>query len=310
MEQRLGSAEQARIYCTKLESRIGGPWSFGRLKIDEPVVSEQGRRTDLEALAAAIAMEGMKVDEAVPLNAKAVARYYKGLKFLEAYYVKIHTPKWRKIETVAIWGPTGTGKTRKAIEIAGEDFYILHKSNNKQLWFDGYVGQGTLIMDEFRGSWCPFEVMLRILDGHPYMPEQKGGHVWAAYTKIIITSNIDPRKWYSEHHVPDQSPLFRRISQIWYMPECIYADAVNVDVRFKSDNIVTAGSSAPIVIPDYTATTGGSTSSTSVGSISSTVTSHQPTPRFDDEDEHEFSDDWEGYQDSTDDEVVFRKRKH
>lgn len=88
-------------------------------------------------------------------------------------------------------------------------------------------------MDEFRGSWCPYEVLLRILDGHPYQPEQKGGHVWAAYTKVIMTSNVNPNEWYNSEKIYDQSPLFRRITDIYYVAEPLYGDIVIEDVRRK-----------------------------------------------------------------------------
>lgn len=86
-------------------------------------------------------------------------------------------------------------------------------------------------MDEFRGSWCQYEVLLRILDGHPYQAEQKGGHVCCGYTKVIMTSNVDPESWYSRTNIPDQGPLFRRITEIYYVTEPLYSDIETFDVR-------------------------------------------------------------------------------
>jgi len=40
-----GSAEQARDYCQKAETRVEGPWTHGDFAV------EQGRRTDLERIA-------------------------------------------------------------------------------------------------------------------------------------------------------------------------------------------------------------------------------------------------------------------
>lgn len=90
-------------------------------------------------------------------------------------------------------------------------------------------------MDEFRSSWCSFEVLLRVLDGHPYQPEQKGGHVWAGWDRIFITSNVDPRTWYSHNSIPDQAPLFRRIKHIYHVPDVLYDDIVLTDVRDTAD---------------------------------------------------------------------------
>lgn len=270
LELRRGSAEQARKYCIKIDSRLEGPWcvfiylfiylirSFGRFSIDpDETVAGNGRRSDLDELAAKL-LAGSTVESIIPAHPKSVIRYHKvrlflflficvyvikGLKYLEATVAKASVPQWRKLSVTVMWGPTGTGKTRKALELAGNDYYMLTKvhvdevyfysyqGHNKQLWWDGYVGQKTLVMDEFRGSWCPFEVLLRILDGHPYMPEQKGGHVWAAYTRVFITSNVNPESWYSK--AIEQDPLFRRITEIYYVDKPLYEDIEIEDVRKK-----------------------------------------------------------------------------
>lgn len=65
------------------------------------------------------------------------------------------------------------------------------------------------------------------------MPEQKGGHVWAGYTRVYITSNVDPATWYSRSVIPDQSPLFRRINDIYYVEDRLYTDISYEDVRSK-----------------------------------------------------------------------------
>lgn len=231
LELRRGSRQQARDYCTKEDSRIEGPWAFGDISLTEPVKDgDQGRRSDLEEVAKRI-RSGIRVENLPEEFDSKIIRYSKGLKFLETMISKSGVPSWRKLQVIVMWGPTGTGKTRKAIELAGLDYYMLIKSNGKQLWFDGYMGQKTLIMDEFRSSWCPFEVLLRILDGHPYCPEQKGGHVCAAWTTVYITSNVDPNTWYSDAKIPDQSPLFRRITDIYYVNEPLYADIKVMDAR-------------------------------------------------------------------------------
>lgn len=234
LELRRGSPNQAKDYCTKADTRLEGPWAFGRITLDKPLEQTQGKRSDLSAVAEKI-LAGSTVTSLMDEYGTTMIKYSKGLKFLETEVARLSCPIWRKLSVTVLWGPTGTGKTRKAIELAKEygEFYMLHKSANKHLWWDGYVNQPTIIMDEFRGSWCPFEVLLRILDGHPFQPEQKGGHVWAAYTKVFITSNIDPEQWYSLEKIPDQAPLFRRITEIYLVNEALYEDIIMEDVRRK-----------------------------------------------------------------------------
>lgn len=232
LERRLGSRAEARNYCTKADTRIEGPWAFGDIETTGQVPETKGRRSDLAEVATKL-LAGATVESLLNDHGPSIMKYYRGMKYFEMQISKKSCPRFRHLSVTVLWGPTGTGKTRKALELAGDDFYMLCKSNNKQLWFDGYTGQKTLIMDEFRSSWCSFEVLLRILDGHPFQPEQKGGHVWAAWDKVIMTSNIDPVTWYSRNAIPDQTPLFRRITEIFCVDQPIYTDVTFVDVRDK-----------------------------------------------------------------------------
>lgn len=230
LESRRGSRVQAWDYCTKADTRVSGPWGIGTLDPAVKPLERKGKRTDLTQCCELL-MSGQRVEDLAQKYPGMVVRYSKGLRFLETMISKKSVPTWRKLNVQVLWGPSGTGKTRKAIELAGDNYYMLSKTNNKQLWWDGYVGQKTLIMDEFRASWCPYEVLLRILDGHPYSPEQKGGHVIAAYDRVFITSNQNPTQWYSTKLIPDQTHLFRRITEMWIVDQPLYEDIIVTDCR-------------------------------------------------------------------------------
>lgn len=77
------------------------------------------------------------------------------------------------------------------------------------MWFDGYQGQHTLILDDFSGDYCAFRYLLRLLDKYKLKVEIKGGFAWAVWTTVVITSNIHPVGWY---HDTDTSPLQRRLT--------------------------------------------------------------------------------------------------
>lgn len=117
-------------------------------------------------------------------------------------------PKWRDVEVVVFWGKTGTGKTRTAM--AEDSVYKLNTNNNGTLWFDGYDGEKTLVLDDFYG-WIKYGELLTLLDGYPYRCQVKGSSVWARWTKVIITSNKRYEDWYMDR---DISALKRRISKI------------------------------------------------------------------------------------------------
>ena len=114
----------------------------------------------------------------------------------------------RSVLVLVYWGDSGTGKTRKAIEDSGSDFFILDQG--ERVWFDGYDGEKTLIVDDYYG-WIKYGMLLRILDGHPYRAEIKGGFRWALWTRVIITSNKKPEDWYQQGLTP---ALKRRITKV------------------------------------------------------------------------------------------------
>lgn len=105
---------------------------------------------------------------------------------------------------IVITGPTGTGKTRWAIE-RHPDAYI--KPDNCK-WYDGYDGATTILLDDFYG-WLPYSHMLRIADGYRVTGETKGGVVPLRHNTLVITSNREFRKWYSF----EMDALRRRVSQ-------------------------------------------------------------------------------------------------
>lgn len=61
--------------------------------------------------------------------------------------------------------------------------------------------------------------MLRILDRYPHRVEVKGGYVQFLAKRVVITSNIEVKKWYSEEKIDSVlfEALLRRIDTIEIM---------------------------------------------------------------------------------------------
>lgn len=135
-----------------------------------------------------------------------------GRKFKE-YYRDIAQP--RDIVKHVKWfhGTTGTGKTRTAVEEAGEDVWI---SNGDLQWFDGYTGQRSVIIDDLRGD-VKFNFLLRLLDRYRLKVPIKGDFVnWEA-EQIWITSPYKPEVLFAKQNndVTDNiDQLLRRINEI------------------------------------------------------------------------------------------------
>lgn len=111
---------------------------------------------------------------------------------------------------IIYWGDSGTGKTRKATEDF-PDAYILSKPNKDgNVWWDGYQGEETIILDEFYG-WVPYDTILRVCDRYPLRVPFKGGYHKLKATRIIFTSNKPWTDWYPG--IDDTSAFERRIKE-------------------------------------------------------------------------------------------------
>jgi len=110
------------------------------------------------------------------------------------------------------WGPTGTGKSRRAWVEAGMDAYS--KDPRSKFWC-GYIGQRNIVIDEFRGG-IDLSHMLRWLDRYPVRVEIKGSSRPLLAEKIWITSNLSPDEWYPESDSESVRALRRRLTVIHF----------------------------------------------------------------------------------------------
>lgn len=199
VETRKGTGVEAATYCKK----DGKFTEFGCLK-------SQGKRNDLTEVAEVVA-GGAKLSDVAATFPEQFIKYHKGLKAFKDIVDKKRTCKeQREVEVIVLTGPTGCGKTRYAYDNY-DDIYSLNTSGAK-LWFDGYEGEKCLLIDEFCSSVKMTE-LLRLLDRYPYQCEVKGGHVYAQWTTVIITSNIPFTSWYPGALKEHKLALERRITQ-------------------------------------------------------------------------------------------------
>lgn len=133
----------------------------------------------------------------------------KNQKFYKAKILQYLEPQrdWAP-EVYWFYGPTGSGKTRKAFELC-EDPWI---SDQGLRWWDGYDGHEDVIIDDFRKDFCKFHELLRILDRYPYRVEVRGGSRQLLARRIFITSLYSPEETY--HMREDIGALTRRITEV------------------------------------------------------------------------------------------------
>lgn len=134
-------------------------------------------------------------------------RHYGTLRRIEKDFMQ---PAFRGEQEVNVfWGVTGAGKSHRAFEEAGSNFYV--KNCNK--WWDGYMGQENIILEEFDPKQVDIKMLLRWLDKYPLALENKGGYTVIKSKKWWITSNTDPTTWYPDSY--DQGPaLARRLTNV------------------------------------------------------------------------------------------------
>lgn len=177
---------------------------------------KQGRRTDLEECKNLLANGGSMLDV---LNAypSQYIRYSTGLQRAANLLRRERAKAWRNITTTVFIGETGLGKSRRVYDECAErncQVFTLSKGNTG-VWFDGYEQEEVLLIDDFYG-WISYGHLLNILDGHPLRIDIKSSHGWALYTRVYITSNKPPTKWYSHGLTP---ALRRRLTSILKISE-------------------------------------------------------------------------------------------
>ncbi|UPW41513.1 replication associated protein [Myodefec virus RodL3_976] len=183
-----GTADQAREYCSKSETRFEGPWEFGK-------AGAVGQRKGYDDAVAAIC-SGMCVADVAAEFPTVWVKYGRGLVDLRK---QLQLDSDRRVfgehgpELWVFWGPSGSGKSRKANETWPDAYWKIPGEK----WWDGYTNQDTVILDDFKGSFMRLTDFQRLIDRYPLWVEVKGGSIPMLATRYVITSNEAPEAWYS-----------------------------------------------------------------------------------------------------------------
>lgn len=187
-----GSPDQNRIYCSK-----SGVFH------EKGTCPRQGKRTDLDEIRD-ILKETNSMKKVVE-----IANSYQSVKMAEQILKYTEKPRNFKPEVLWFWGETGTGKSREAYEILGEECYTCLSTGR---WFDGYDAHEHVLIDDMRKDFMKFHELLRLLDRYAMRIETKGGTRQFLAKRIIITSAYHPQDLYNTRE--DVEQLLRRIDEI------------------------------------------------------------------------------------------------
>lgn len=201
----LTRSEAAEAYCTKELTREGEPFEFGAKPI------RRNSKTDWESVWSAAKSGDL---DSVPANIRVVSYHA-----LRAIYSDHATASFIDRQVFVFCGPTGTGKSYRAWNEAGESAFA--KCPRSKFW-NGYQNQENVVIDEFRGG-IDIAHLLRWFDRYPVHLEIKGSSRPSNVRRIWITSNLLPRAWYPELDLVTMDALLRRITVIEmttaYLPE-------------------------------------------------------------------------------------------
>lgn len=196
-----GTLEQNIAYCSKSATHLRGPWQWG-------VGKSQGQRLDLENCIQMV-QEGktdLEIYQANPSQFVRLKKFIGTARNMEQQKIAV---TFRNVEVLIFYGDAGTGKTREAFSVDPQ-LYTVPDPEGNRVWFDGYEGQCTILLDDFYG-WIKYHLLLRMLDGYPIRMQTKGGFSSGCWTRVIITSNKHPSEWYQ---VGLTKALNRRITKI------------------------------------------------------------------------------------------------
>lgn len=222
------------------------PAFLKKTSVDVATSGKRQKASDLLDCFYAGAMTREEIEK--ELSGSQYGKFSKQLDVIEHKRMMEEAETWRRqkrkenalIKTIWLYGAEGTGKTSFAREIAEkkkDDYFITGSSRDI---FQGYKGEHSLIIDEFRCHSINYEDLLRITDPHGLhnqimLPSRYKDKPFAS-DLIVITSPFSPWQFYAElFHIsqhgktPNQKKelidnfgqLDRRMALVIYM-DCDY----------------------------------------------------------------------------------------
>ena len=204
LEPAKGTGIQNVTYCSK-----GGDFWQGGV-----APKGQGKRTDLDNVCDLI-NSGSSLSDIAEQYPSQVIKFGQGITRLIQMKVE---RRFFKTEIFWLWGPTGSGKSRYAWDAAPTAY--MKSSSHK--WWDGYLGQETVILDDYRPSKeMPFNLILNLFDRYPLSVEIKGGMMEFTSKVIYVTSPFSPNQICDNYEwigTEMRDQLLRRIDHVIQFP--------------------------------------------------------------------------------------------
>lgn len=203
IETTKGTPEDNVKYCSK----EGNFKEYG-------VLQTQGKRNDLTTSL----KKYTTLKEFIQNEPAIYIRYRSGV---EGYYRSFgvdYIPTDSKPIVIWLYGDTGTGKSRIIKDYLkckiAEGYRVWRRPLGSHAWFDGYVDQDIVFLDEVRGSTYKFDDLLQMLDYDCPQVPIKGSFTNFNPKVILITSNAHPEDTYQYVNDENKQQLVRRCDLI------------------------------------------------------------------------------------------------
>jgi len=191
IEKAKGSPQQNITYCSK-----DGNITEGGIR---PIGAVGKKCTFAERAERNKRLRELSLNELVETGEISISqvRHLKNARYDLAQETEAYTSEG--VRGIWVYGPPGTGKSHWArTEYPGA--YI--KAQNK--WFDGYVGEDTIILDDLDTSTLGHYIKIWA-DKWSCSGEVKGGKVHLRHSRFIITSNYHPDKLWADDPIMAQA---------------------------------------------------------------------------------------------------------
>lgn len=207
MEVAEGTEEHNHDYCSKEDTRLFPGEEHG---VYQPEQGKRGRRSDLVAISDKL-KKGTPMRTIAQEHPADFIRYHAGLHALAELVGPLPALE-RPLEILVLWGPSGTGKTHRALHLMPDAYSVVGCGRDP---FGTYTGEKDLILDEFQPDDWKLPILLRVLDKWKMRLDCRYHDRSAAWTRVIICTNLDPESWLSNRILyteAQQSALRRRVN--------------------------------------------------------------------------------------------------
>ncbi len=231
MEAANGSPASNKVYCTKAEGRMSGPWEFG-------VLPAKGKRLDLIEIKEMIE-DGVTIQKICSINKffPTCARHYK---YFNWYRLSVLDKRDWEMKVIVLYGEARSGKSRMAAK-----FKPAYWKSMTDQYFDDYQGEETIILDDYKPGSLRLTTLLNMMDRYPMQLNAKFTKYQMVSKTIVITSNYPPRDWYPKVFSANEE----RFKALWdrFTKVCKFTKGQEVEIL--RDNGLDATTIAMVATP-------------------------------------------------------------